>query len=89
MAALTLTMWLVAGLITGTAYFAGIWWSARQFGDGGHVITTIALSLLRLVLLGGVLALASFQGAGPLLAMALGVMLGRFAVMRRMREALP
>ena len=84
--ALLLTVWLVAGLGAGAAYFSSIWWSARRFADGGRVTTTIAISLLRLAALGGLLALASFRGAGPLLAMALGVVLARFGVMRRLRE---
>lgn len=81
--------WFVAGIALGVAYFASIWWNARQFADGGRVTTTIALSLFRLVVLGGLLALASLQGAGPLLAMALGVVIARFGVMRRLREATP
>jgi F1F0 ATPase subunit 2 len=86
MQALLLAVWLVAGLVAGAAYFASIWWSARQFAGGGSVTTTIGLSLLRLAALGGLLTLASFWGAGPLLAMALGVVLARFGVMRRLRE---
>jgi uncharacterized protein YneF (UPF0154 family) len=74
---LGLAAWFVAGIALGVVYFVGIWWSARQFADGGRVTTTIALSLLRLAVLGG------------LLAMALGVVLGRFGVMRRLREATP
>ncbi|MEO6091720.1 MAG: ATP synthase subunit I [Novosphingobium sp.] len=87
MPVLLLSAWLFAGLAAGAAYFASIWWSARRFADGGRLTMTIALSLLRLAALGGLLALASLQGAGPLLAMALGVVLARFGVMRRMRES--
>ena len=43
----------------------------------------------RFALLGGLLTLASLEGALPLLAMALGVFIARFAVMRRIREAAP
>lgn len=81
-----ITLWLVAGIVAGIAYFTSIWWSTRQFANGGRLAATLALALLRLMLLGGLLALASFQGAGPLLAMALGVVVARFAVMRRLRE---
>ncbi len=87
MSSLVLAAWLIAGLAVGALYFASIWWSARQFADGGRVAMTIAVSLLRLAGLGGLLMLASFHGAGPLLAMALGVVLARFAVMRGTREA--
>jgi hypothetical protein len=41
----------------------------------------------RLVLMGGVLTLASLEGALPLLIMALGVLVARFAVMNRVRRA--
>ena len=43
----------------------------------------------RFVLLGGLLALASLEGALPLLMMALGVLIGRAIVMRNTREAAP
>lgn len=89
MLALSFTDWFVAGIAVGVAYFVGIWWSSRQFAGGGRVSTIIALSLLRLVVLGGLLTVASFRGAGPLLAMALGVVLARFGVMLRTREIAP
>lgn len=81
--------WLVVGIVAGIAYFTSIWWSAQQFAGGGRVTMTVALSLLRLAALGGLLVLASFQGAGPLLAMPLGVIAARFGVMRGLREAMP
>ena len=49
----------------------------------------IAATIGRFVLLGGVLALASLQGAAPLLAMALGILIARSAVIGRVREAAP
>ena len=51
--------------------------------------TAIALGLGRFILLGGLLALAALEGALPLLAMALGVLIARPMVMRRVREAAP
>jgi F1F0 ATPase subunit 2 len=81
-----IALWLVAGILAGIAYFTSIWWSARQFAIGGRITMTLALALLRLMVLGGLLMLASFQGAGPLLATALGVVVARFGVMRRLRE---
>jgi hypothetical protein len=47
------------------------------------VTTTIALMVGRFALLGGLLTMASLEGALPLLAMALGVLVARFVVMRR------
>ena len=40
----------------------------------------------RFALLGGLLTLASLEGASPLLVMTLGVLIARFMVMRRVRE---
>ena len=51
--------------------------------------TTVALMIGRFALLGGLLTLASLEGALPLLVMALGVLIARSAVMRRVREAAP
>ncbi|MGY2736574.1 N-ATPase subunit AtpR [Sphingomonas sp. UYP23] len=82
---LLLALWLVAGILAGIVYFMSIWWSAQRFANDGGLATTIAVALLRLATLGGLLVLASFQGAGPLLAMALGIVLARFGVMLRLR----
>ena len=87
MLAPSLTVWLAVGIAAGAAYFFSIWWSADQFADGGRITTTLALALIRLLVLGGLLMFASFRGAGPLLATALGVVIARFVVMRRLREA--
>ncbi len=81
--------WLIVGVAAGAGYFASIWWSARQFADGRSISLTLAFALLRLLLLGGLLTLASLQGAGPLLATALGVVVARFGVMRRLRAVAP
>jgi F1F0 ATPase subunit 2 len=80
---------LVAGMLLGALYFRTLWWNARLFALGGRATTGIALMIGRLVLLGGLLALASLEGALPLLVMALGVLIGRSMVMRRVREVAP
>jgi len=82
--ALTLSAHLIAGILLGLAYFHGVWWNARLFTAGGHVTTSILLMVGRIGLLGGLLTLASLEGAGPLLAMALGVLIARPLVMRRL-----
>jgi len=87
MLAPSLTVWLAVGIAAGAAYFFIIWWSAGQFAGGGRITLTLALALIRLLVLGGLLMFASFRGAGPLLATALGVVIARFVVMRRLREA--
>ena len=83
---------LAAGFALGVLYFRGLWWSARRFTGacaGGGRATTIALMIGRFALLAGLLTLASLEGALPLLVMALGVLVARSAVMRRVREVTP
>jgi F1F0 ATPase subunit 2 len=88
-ALLALAIHLAAGIALGVLYFRGLWWDVRRLTGDGRVITTIALMIGRYVLLGGLLALASLEGALPLLMMALGVLIGRSVVMRNTREATP
>jgi F1F0 ATPase subunit 2 len=75
----------VIGIVAGALYFGGLWWNTRLFAEGGSTRTIILLMVGRFTLLGGLLTVASLQGAMPLLAMALGVFTARFAVMRRVR----
>lgn len=77
---------LAAGIALGLFYFRAVWWSARLFAQGGRAATMIVLIAGRFVGLGGLLALASLEGALPLLIMALGVLIARSAVMRRRGE---
>lgn len=82
---LILTLWLAGGVLIGLIYFrmvrhsADLMLSRRRGGPWFGV----ALVLLRMAGLGGVLVIAAMQGAGPLLAAALGLVIGRFAMMRR------
>jgi F1F0 ATPase subunit 2 len=80
---------LAAGIALGIFYFRCLWWNASRLVGGSRVTTTIALMIGRFVLLGGLLTLASLEGALPLLVMALGVLIARPAVLRRLREAAP
>ena len=82
-------MFLGLGLVAGLLYFGSLWWSTRRFARGGRMAATVALMAARLAVLGGLLVLASLHGALPLLMMTLGVLIGRFAVMRRLRTAAP
>ncbi len=86
---LSLAVHLAAGIGLGVLYFRSLWWNIRLFTLGGRATTAIALIIGRLALLGGLLTLASLEGALPLLGMALGVLVARFAVMRRVWEAMP
>jgi len=82
---LILTLWLAGGVLIGLIYFrmvrhsADLMLSRRRGGPWFGV----ALVLLRMAGLGGVLVIAAMQGAGPLLAAVLGLLIGRFAMMRR------
>ena len=86
---LSLAAHLVAGIAVGVIYFRSLWWNARRFTSGSHVATTIAVMIGRFVLLGGLLTLASLEGALPLLVMALGILIARSVVIRRIREIAP
>lgn len=82
---LILTFWLAGGGLTGLIYFRMVRHSADLMLSGrrGGPMYGVALVLLRMAGLGGVLIIAAMQGAGPLLAAAMGLLIGRFAVMRR------
>ena len=81
--------YLAAGIAVGTCYFRAVWWSARLFALGGRAATATALVIGRFILLGGVLALASFEGPLPLLVMAFGVLIARSTVILTVREVAP
>ncbi len=81
----SLAVHLGAGFALGILYFRSLWESARRFGGGGSLVAAIALTASRLVVMGGVLTLASLEGALPLLTLALGVLIARFAVMNGVR----
>lgn len=80
---------LAAGIGVGIFYFQAVWWNAHFLALGGRATIAIALVIGRFVLLGGLLALASLEGALPLLMMALGILVARSAVLHRAREAVP
>jgi F1F0 ATPase subunit 2 len=86
---LSLTAHLSAGVMLGIVYFRSLWWNARRFTAGGRVATTIAVMIGRFVLLGLLLTLASLEGALPLLLTALGILIARSFVMRKIREIAP
>jgi F1F0 ATPase subunit 2 len=78
---------LAAGFALGILHFRSLWWSARRFGERGSLAAVIALMIGRFALIGGVLALVSLEGALPLLTVALGVLVARFAVTKSVQEA--
>lgn len=86
---LSLAAHLSAGILLGLVYFRIMCWNARLFRSGARMTTAIALILGRFAGLGGVLALASLEGAIPLLLVALGVLTARSLVVHKVREAAP
>ena len=73
---------LAGGTLLGLLYFRALWWNAQRLAGRGRLAGPIALAFGRFALLGGVLLLIVREGAGPLLAAALGVMIARAIVMR-------
>ena len=80
--------YLAAGLCLGLLYFGGLWWNAHLMARPGSMRMALSVMAARFAMLGGALAMASWQGARPLLAMAFGIMVARFLVMRRVRETI-
>lgn len=78
-----LAAYLATGLVLGAAYFTSLRWTIYRLASGRGMQATIAMIAGRFVLLGGVLTLASLQGALPLLLTALGVFIARAAILRR------
>ena len=84
---LRLAAYFAVGIMVGVIYFRTLWWQSRRFAAGGSFVKIGMTMLARFVLLGGLLTLASFEGAMPLMLMALGVLIARAGVMRSVREA--
>lgn len=82
---LILALWLAGGGLIGLIYFRMVRHSADLMLSGrrGGPLFGVALMLVRMAGLGGVLIVATMQGAGPLLVAAMGLLIGRFAMMRR------
>ena len=88
-ALLLLGAYFAAGIAAGALYFRVLRWTSDRLVRGGGAGTAIGATVARLALLGGLLTLASLEGAMPLLTMAIGVFVARFAVMRGVRTVPP
>ncbi|MCF8485021.1 MAG: hypothetical protein K9G71_07390 [Rhodobacteraceae bacterium] len=82
--ALILIGWLTGGVGLGLIYFRLVRHSAEVMLSGRRAgpLIGLALVLLRMAGLGGILIIAAMQGAMPLLLASLGLLIGRFVVMR-------
>jgi F1F0 ATPase subunit 2 len=87
--AIRFALYLAGGAAIGALYFGSLWWNVQLFEQAGRVRTLLATMAARFALLGAVLTVVSFEGAIPLLATALGVLLARAAALRRVRVAAP
>lgn len=76
-----LTAFGAAGLVVGGASFATLRLNASLY-VGGALWKPIGLHVARLGVVAGALVFAAFQGAGPLLAGAAGLVLARPIVVR-------
>jgi len=74
---------LAVGLAAGAAYFASLWWNTQLYLAGGRVLLALALQILRLAVLLMALAGLAVFGALALLMGAVGVLLARALVLRR------
>ncbi len=83
--ALIAVLALAVGTGLGFVHYRALHAVTRQFIDG-RTGAAIGWQLARLALLAGVLVLASWLGALPLLACFGGILIGRWLVLRRVRE---
>ena len=80
--ALALSAYVAAGAVGSGLFFGGLWWSARILVAGNGAQAAVALTLGRFLLIGGLLTIAAFEGAAPLLAASIGIFIGRRHVLR-------
>jgi F1F0 ATPase subunit 2 len=80
--AAVLALHLAAGVAAGVIFFRSLRWSARVLVEGGAASTVFVLTLGRFLLVGGALIFAAREGAATLLAVSVGVLVGRFIALR-------
>ena len=89
MSALAGAGFLLVGLLAGGLHFSLLHCNTRMYVRPHGIGRAVAVQGLRLVGLGAVLAVLAGQGAVPLLLGALGVLVARRIVLRRMRGVAP
>lgn len=78
---------LGVGLAAGAAYFATLWWNTRLYLSGGRALLAVLIQAARFALLLVALAALALFGALPLLMGALGLLVARTLVVRRLGRA--
>mgnify|MGYP001195892948 CR=1 FL=1 len=81
--ALEILIGLAVGGVLGVVHFGSLLWVARRFADGGAALA-LTVQLARFAVLGGVLFGLSKMGAPALLAGAVGLLVARYVVVRRL-----
>jgi F1F0 ATPase subunit 2 len=84
--AATLALSFALGFCLGLLHFASLRRFSERLLSGGPVRLAVALHLARLALIVALLVGLATQGAGPLLAGALGLVAAREAILRRARK---
>jgi hypothetical protein len=78
---MSLSAYLLIGLVIGTAHFALLRWNTVLYATGTLGVS-IGVQALRMICLGGVLAVIALQGALPLLVATFGTLVARAGVIR-------
>ena len=81
------TLALLAGMVAGFIHFRSLWWNTRMLSGSGPILPAVAVQLGRFALLAAVLTVLTMFGAVPLLTGALGIMISRQLVMKRVGAA--
>lgn len=75
---------LGVGLVAGAGYFASLWWNTQLYLSGGRALLAILIQAARFALLLVALAALALFGALPLLMGAVGLLIARTLVLRRL-----
>jgi len=76
-----------AGALLGLIHFGTLWWNTKAYTAGGNPFRALAIQLLRFALLVAVFVGLARLGALPLLAGALGLLVSRSFLIRRLGGA--
>jgi F1F0 ATPase subunit 2 len=82
----SLAVGLAVGLTAGLIHFTTLHWTVRLLTGGGSASKALVVQLCRLGLLAAVFIVLARLGAPTLLSAALGLLLARHAVLRRVRR---
>lgn len=84
---LNLGIHLVIGIVIGVFYFRTLWSCPMEVACTGWQLKTLAVMIVRFMLLIGLLVLTSLEGVLPLMLMTLGVLVGLIVVVRHAEPA--